>query len=394
MTTNSEDSAAGSAQKMNSAVQRVERAMADFRAGKMVILTDDEDRENEGDLILAAEMATPEAINFMATHGRGLICLTMTADKARRLELPLMVRDNQSPFQTAFTVSIEAAQGVTTGISAADRAKTIRTAASPNAKASDLVRPGHIFPLIAREGGVLVRTGQTEGSVDLARLSGLIPSGVLCEIMKDDGTMARRPDLEAFAAQFGLSMLSVADIIAYRMERERLVERVESKEVELAGLGRWTAHRYRSGIDGSEHLALVKGMGTSDVPGSGDASGKSPLVRVQNACLPGELFGVTSCDCQTQMQTSLKRIAADGCGAFIHLSRPGAMELTCHKERLHALTRHQGEARLFDLGIGAQILRDLDISRFRLLTDTAGKAVGLQGYGLSVTERVPLANRS
>ena len=386
MTMNTEEPTPSCA-RLGDAIQRVERAMADFRAGKMVILTDDEDRENEGDLILAAEKVTPEAINFMATHGRGLICLTMTAAKARALELPLMVRDNQSPFQTAFTVSIEAAQGVTTGISAADRAQTIRTAASPNAKASDLVRPGHIFPLIAREGGVLVRTGQTEGSVDLARLSGLIPSGVLCEIMKDDGTMARRPDLEAFAARFGLSMLSVADIIAYRMERERLVERVESKEVELAGLGRWTAHRYRSAIDGSEHLALVRGTPET----RGGEQRPVPLIRVQNACLLGELFGVTSCDCRTQMQTSLERIASDGCGAFIHLSRPGAMELTCHKERLHALTRHQGEARLFDLGIGAQILRDLGISRFRLLTDTAGKAVGLQGYGLSVTERVPLA---
>lgn len=370
------------------AIQRVERAMADFRDGRMVILTDDEDRENEGDLILAAEKVTPQAVNFMATHGRGLICVTMTAEKAKKLNLPLMVRDNQSPFQTAFTISVEAARGVTTGISAADRAKTIATVADPESVESDLVSPGHVFPLIAREGGVLVRTGQTEGSVDLARLSGLVPSGVLCEIMNEDGTMARRPDLLAFAKKHGLAMLSVADIIAYRLERERLVERVETREVELAGLGPWTAIRYREKVEGREHMALVKGPMAGLSPAD---PAKAPLVRVQNACALGQLFGATSCDCGVQMRRSLERMAREGSGVFVQLSRQGAMELTCHKERRQALSRNQGEARLHELGIGAQILRDLGVQGMRLLTDTAGKAVGLEGYGLSVVSRVPVA---
>lgn len=365
------------------AIERVERAMADFREGKMVILTDDEDRENEGDLILAAEKATPEAINFMATHGRGLICLTLTADKARALDLPLMVRDNESPFQTAFTVSIEAAQGVTTGISAADRATTIRTAVATGATARDLVRPGHVFPLIAREGGVLVRTGQTEGSVDLARLAGLIPAGVLCEIMKDDGTMARRPDLEIFAEHHGLALLSVADLIAYRIEREQLVERVETKEVHLAGFGAFTAMRYCSHIDDRDHLALVHGPLAALDKGSA-----APLVRVQTACLLGELFGATDCDCAVQLKRSLAQLASAPLGIFIHLRRGGSLALDCHRERRLALSQHQGEARLRDLGIGAQILRDLGVTELRLLTDTVSKAVGLEGYGLRVIERV------
>ena len=377
------DAAASKSTGSQAAIERVERAMADFREGRMVILTDDEDRENEGDLIVAAERATPEAINFMATHGRGLICLTVTAEKARALDLPLMVRDNQSPFQTAFTVSIEAARGVTTGISAADRATTIRTAVASGATSQDLVRPGHIFPLIAREGGVLVRTGQTEGSVDLARLCGLTPAGVLCEIMKDDGTMARRPDLERFAAQHGLALLSVADLIAYRLEREQLVERVEEKAVHLAGFGDFTALRYRSRIDAREHLALVRGA-----PGAHSSSALPPLVRVQTACLLGEIFGATECDCAAQLRRSLERIAGEPHGVFIHLRQGESLELDCHRERRAALTRQQGEARLRDLGIGAQILRDLGVSELRLLTDTAGKAVGLEGYGLRVTERV------
>lgn len=365
------------------AIARVERAMADFREGRMVILTDDEDRENEGDLILAAEKATPEAINFMATHGRGLICLTLTEDKARALDLPLMVRDNQSPFQTAFTVSIEAAQGVTTGISAADRATTIRTAVAPGASARDLVRPGHIFPLIARAGGVLVRTGQTEGSVDLARLSGLGPAGVLCEIMKDDGTMARRPDLEIFAERHGLALLSVADIIAYRIEREQLVERIERKEVHLAEFGTFTALRYRSHIDAREHLALVHGALEDLRQGR-----PPPLVRVQTACLLGELFGATDCDCAAQLKRSLAQLARAPWGIFIHLRQGESLDLDCHRARRQALTRHQGEACLRDLGIGAQILRDLGVTELRLLTGTASKAVGLEGYGLRVVERV------
>ena len=382
----SQQANANSTSSRRESIDRVERALNDFRAGRMVILTDDEDRENEGDLILAAENATPEPINFMATHGRGLICLTLTADKARELDLPLMVRDNESPFQTAFTVSIEAARGVTTGISAADRATTIRAAVAPAATARDLVRPGHIFPLIAREGGVLVRCGQTEGSVDLARLAGLTPAGVLCEIMKDDGTMARRPDLEAFAARHDMALLSVADIIAYRLERERLVERVEERTVELAHGGTFTALRYRAHIDGRDHLALVRGP--LEELGQGT---RAPLVRVQTACTLGDVFGVKDCDCACQLDKSLKRLSAAPHGVLIHLQPNDARALTCHREKRQSLAEQRGEARLRDLGIGAQILRDLGVSELRLLSDTAGKAVGLEGYGLRVIERVALS---
>ncbi|MDR0966155.1 MAG: 3,4-dihydroxy-2-butanone-4-phosphate synthase [Myxococcales bacterium] len=366
------------------AIARVERAMADFREGKLVILTDDEDRENEGDFILAAEKATPEAINFMATHGRGLICLTLTQAAARALDLPLMVRDNESPFQTAFTVSIEAARGVTTGISAADRATTIRAAVAPGATPKDLVRPGHIFPLIAREGGVLVRTGQTEGSVDLARLAGLDPSGVLCEIMKADGTMARRPDLEVFAEQHGLTLLTVADIIAYRLERERLVERVEVKALaDLAGIGAFTALRYRSHIDGREHLALVRG----ELDALSRDGAQPPLVRIQTTCLLGDTFGSTDCDCGSQLRRGLARLSSEPRGVFIYLRQgnDSNLDLCCPREKRQTAIR---ESEIRELGIGAQLLRDLGVTELRLLSDTAGKAVGLEGYGLRVTERV------
>lgn len=358
-------------------IELVEKALAAIRAGKMVILTDDEDRENEGDLVLAAEKVTPEAINFMATHARGLICLTLTQEKARRLNLPLMVQDNLTPFQTAFTVSIEAAKGVSTGISARDRAVTIRAAVHPNAKPTDLVRPGHVFPLIARDGGVLVRTGQTEGSVDLARLAGLNPSGVICEIMNPDGTMARRPDLVKFARKHGLVLLSVADIIRYRLEREQLVERVEEAELAIAGLGTVTAIRYRSQVDRREHVALVKG--TLD-------SAKPTLVRMHTSCLMGDAIGFAGCDCGRLWRKSLERVGEEGTGVLVYLNRTSAARLGCtHKMKEEVPGT---EVRLREFGVGAQILRDLGLRELRLLTNSPKKIIGVQGYGLSVVERV------
>src|SRR5687767_12032334 len=290
----------------------VERAVRDIRQGKIVILTDDEDRENEGDLVMAAQKVTPAAINFMATHGRGLICLSLTEDRIRRLNLPLMVHDNTSPFQTAFTVSIEAARGVTTGISAADRARTIQAAVAKDAKPGDLVRPGHIFPLRARSGGVLVRTGQTEGSVDLARLAGLAPAGVICEIMNADGTMSRRPDLVKFARKHKLVLLSVADIIRYRLERERLVRRIADVPFQSRMAGDFTAYAFGSDVDPSVHVALVKG----------DVAGKAPvLTRVHRACLAGDLLGSAACDCGSQLEQAFQRIREEGRGVVVYLQR-------------------------------------------------------------------------
>src|SRR5687768_4087769 len=277
----------------------VEKALSQIRRGRMIILTDDEDRENEGDLVMAAEKATPEAINFMATHGRGLICLSLTEERLRQLNLPLMVQDNTSPFQTAFTVSIEAAQGVTTGISAADRATTILAAVAPDAKPADLSRPGHIFPLRARDGGVLVRTGQTEGSVDLSRLAGLYPAGVICEVMNPDGTMSRRPELLRFARRHKMTMLSVAAIIRYRMEGERLVRRVSEAPLQLRGAGDFQSIAYTTDLDPTVHVALVKGDVTS---------GREPvLTRVHRACLMGDLFGAQACGCGAQLSEALER---------------------------------------------------------------------------------------
>ncbi len=365
----------------------VEKALADIRRGKMVILTDDENRENEGDLVMAAEKVTPAAINFMATHGRGLICLSLTEDRIRQLNLPLMVHDNTSLYQTAFTVSIEASRGISTGISAADRARTIRTAVAPNAKPSDLVRPGHIFPLQARDGGVLVRTGQTEGSVDLARLAGLFPAGVICEVMNPDGTMARRPELERFAQRQRLTLLSVADIIRYRLKHERLVRRVAQTHLIRPSGSDFEAIAYSSEVDSQVHVALVKG----------DVSGSEPvLTRVHRACLVGDLLGSTGCDCGAQLHQAFSRIEQEGRGVIVYLQkdRPPKATLVCtHAAPEDLLPGKKDQTRLREFGVGAQILKDLGLVRLRLLTNNPKKIVGLESYDLEVVEQIPLAER-
>ncbi len=354
----------------------VEHALREIRAGKMVILTDDEDRENEGDLVMAASLVTPNAINFMAKHGRGLICLSLTDERLRKLNLPAMVHDNTSPFQTAFTVSIEAARGVTTGISAADRAHTIRTAVAADAKPGDLVRPGHIFPLRARDGGVLVRTGQTEGSVDLARMAGLPPAGVICEVMKEDGTMARRPDLVRFARRHKLVLLSVADLITYRLARERLVRRVQELEVEHAPFGKVKAFAYATDVDPTVHLAIVVG----------DISGKKPvLTRVHRATMLGDMLD--ACTGNGPLKSAMAAIHKEGRGVVVYLRKTitgdDALKLALPSNEEHVLgTRDQ--TRLREFGVGAQILQDLGLSRLVLLTHTRKKIVGLESYGLDV----------
>ncbi|MBM4379894.1 MAG: 3,4-dihydroxy-2-butanone-4-phosphate synthase [Deltaproteobacteria bacterium] len=365
-------------------IQLVEQALADIRKGKMVILTDDEDRENEGDLVMAAQHVTPEAINFMATHARGLICLTLTEQRIAQLGLPLMVTDNTSPYQTAFTVSIEAASGVTTGISAADRARTIQVAVAKGTKPADLSRPGHVFPLRARDGGVLVRTGQTEGSVDLARLAGLNPSGVICEVMNLDGTMARRPELQRFARKHKLALLSVADIIRYRLTREALVQRISERTLERLGQGSWRAISFGSQVDSAVHVALVKG----------DVSGKAPvLTRVHRGCLAGDLLGSTRCDCGAQYQEALQRIHAEGRGVLVYLQKelPAKARLGCtHVSNEEAVPGREDQTRLREFGVGAQILKDLGLSRLRLLTRNKKKIVGLESYDLKVVEQLGL----
>ncbi|MFO7155144.1 MAG: 3,4-dihydroxy-2-butanone-4-phosphate synthase [Pseudomonadota bacterium] len=364
------------------AFEKVERAIAEIRAGRMVILVDDEDRENEGDLCMAAELVTPEAIAFMAREARGLICLALEEEKIRQLNLPMMVADNQSPFETAFTVSIEAAHGVTTGISAHDRAHTIRTAVRKDARPEDLVRPGHVFPLRARKGGVLVRSGQTEGSVDLARLAGLEPAGVICEIMNDDGTMARMPDLERFAEKHGLVIVSIADLIRYRLEKEKLVQRIEEEEVRLES-GTFRGIVYRLVGDPRTHLALVMGEVAGDEP---------VLVRVQAMCTIGDVFGSTACPCGHNLRHSLERIAAEGRGAVVYLQKEpegGASPLRCARMREPDDGRRStGPFR--DYGLGAQILSDLGIRRLRVLTNSPKKMIGLEGYGLEVLEQVSI----
>jgi 3,4-dihydroxy 2-butanone 4-phosphate synthase / GTP cyclohydrolase II len=371
--------------KETDVIALVERALSEIRKGRMVILTDDEDRENEGDLVMAAEKATPQAINFMATHGRGLICLSLTEERIRRLNLPLMVHDNTSPFQTAFTVSIEAARGVTTGISAADRARTIQAAVAPHAKPGDLVRPGHIFPLRARDGGVLVRTGQTEGSVDLARMAGLEPAGVICEIMKPDGSMARRPDLLRFARKHKLVLLSVADIIRYRLERERLIKRIDTATVERRGAGTFQAYTYGSDVDSAVHVALVKG----------DVRGKEPvLTRVHRACLMGDLLGSSQCECGSQLEQAVQRIHEEGRGVIVYLQKdaPAKTRLQCtHISNEVVVKGKPDQTRLREFGVGAQILKDLGLSRLRLLTNNPKKIVGLESYSLEVVEQIPLS---
>jgi 3,4-dihydroxy 2-butanone 4-phosphate synthase/GTP cyclohydrolase II len=374
-------------------IERVQRALADIRAGKMVILVDDEDRENEGDLTMAAELVTPEAINFMARHGRGLICLTLTEERIARLGLPMMVEHNRAPMGTAFTVSIEARHGVTTGISAADRAVTIKAAVSPTARAEDLVSPGHVFPLRARAGGVLVRTGQTEGSVDLARLAGLEPAGVICEIMRDDGEMARMPDLEAFGTQHGLMVLSIADLIEYRLQSERLVQKVASAPLRPALLGssvEFQAHIYQTQLGdagGTEYLALTLG----DVAGAA-ARGQAVLTRVQAAALPGDLFAEMPGNTAAHVQAALAAIVREGLGVFLYVQHHTPPSLR-HVFEEHVLGRTPTAPRtpgpLRDYGLGAQVLADLGLKRIRLLSNNAKRIAGLGGFSIEVVEQVP-----
>jgi 3,4-dihydroxy 2-butanone 4-phosphate synthase/GTP cyclohydrolase II len=372
--------------------ERVLRAIEEIRAGRMVILVDDEDRENEGDLTMAAEKITPEAINFMARHGRGLICLTLTEERIQRLRLPMMVHDNRSPMGTAFTVSIEARSGVTTGISAHDRAVTIRAAVSPSARPEDVISPGHVFPLRARPGGVLVRTGQTEGSVDLARLAGFEPAGVICEIMREDGEMARMPDLELFAAEHGLTIVSIAELIDYRLQNERLVRLVASAPLspELLGTsGEFRAHVYGCDVEDVEYLALVKG----DVAAA-SARGEAVLVRVQTMCPIGDVFGTPGYQGASQLRDAASAIEELGTGVLLYVFPRGRTSLAGSlAARTGTLPDAPQAATLRDFGLGAQVLYDLGLRKIRLATTNPKKIAGITGYGIEVVEQVAIVKR-
>jgi 3,4-dihydroxy 2-butanone 4-phosphate synthase/GTP cyclohydrolase II len=372
----------------------IEEAIEDVRDGKMVVVCDAEDRENEGDLTLAAQFATPDAINFMAKEGRGLICLALTPERCDELGLDLMAAKNETRFETAFTVAIEAREGVTTGISAHDRAHTIQVAIDPSSGPRDIVQPGHVFPLKAKEGGVLERTGQTEAAVDLARLAGLNPSGVICEVMNDDGTMARVPDLERYCAKHGLKMITVADLISYRRRHDKLVERVVETSLPT-DFGDFTAVGFRSLVDDKHHVAMVKGVvdGVDDV-----------LVRVHSECLTGDVFHSQRCDCGQQLEDALHQIEEEGRGVLLYLAQEGRGIGLLNKLRAYKL-QEQGldtvdanlelglPADLRDYGIGAQILVDLGLTSIRILTNNPKKIIGLEGYGLRVSDQIPIEHQ-